>query len=125
MERLVPFMVERTIILNELDHVNFVTDMTVERYYLRKQQSHCKVDDQGVWHCLLVVRQGQYTGTLVMVDELGIPSKAGLFWKRAKARPVIRSHLLLYRVNRAFRVNRRDFFSHRPADVHGVLHEPT
>jgi hypothetical protein len=56
--------------------------MTVERLFLRKHSSLCKVDDKGIWHSLLVVLQGSKAGILVMADQEGFPVYAARFWKK-------------------------------------------
>jgi hypothetical protein len=81
-ENLKPIKVEKAIILPEDDYRNFITDMTVERLYLRKYSSLCKIDNDGIWHCLLVLLQGSQAGILVMADEDGLPDYAALFWSK-------------------------------------------
>jgi hypothetical protein len=81
-EKLKPFIIERTIVLSKNGFLNLSTDMTVERDYFIKQKSLCRIDDQGVWHCLLVLRHNRSEGILIMVDDLGIPSFAALYWKK-------------------------------------------
>jgi hypothetical protein len=76
------FTIERTIILSRAGFINFVSDMTVERLYLKRYRTLCKIDDQGVWHCLFVALRGFREGLLVMVDDLGIPNFVALFWKK-------------------------------------------
>jgi len=81
-ENLKPFKIERTIVLSKKGFLNLVTDFTVEREYFKKYRPLCKIDDQGAWHCLLVELRGHSEGLLLMVDDLGIPSYAALFWKK-------------------------------------------
>jgi hypothetical protein len=81
-ENLKPFIIERTIILSELGFYNLVADLTVERSYFIKYKSLCRIDDSGVWHCLLVVLRSHSEGLLFTVDESGIPYFAALFWKK-------------------------------------------
>jgi hypothetical protein len=80
-ENLVPFTIERTIVLSKKGFLNLVTDFTVEREYFQKYRPLCKIDDQGAWHCLLVELRGYSEGLLIMVDDFGIPRYAALFWK--------------------------------------------
>jgi hypothetical protein len=82
-EKLRPVKIEKTIVLPRIDYINFITDMTVERLFLRKHSSLCKVDDKGIWHSLLVVLQGSKAGILVMADQEGFPIYAARFWKKA------------------------------------------
>ena len=79
-ENLKPIKVEKIIILPKENYRNFITDMTVERLFLRKYNSLCKIDDEGVWHCLLVVPQGSQVGILVMADNLGFSEYAAQYW---------------------------------------------
>lgn len=80
-ENLRPFTIERTIILQRDHFINFLTDMTVERQFLKRNHHHCRIDDEEVWHCLLVTSQGYKEGILVMADEKGFPVCVALFWK--------------------------------------------
>jgi hypothetical protein len=82
-ENLKPIKVEKTIILTEDDYRNFITDMTVERQFLKRYNALCKIDDEGIWHCLLVVLQGSQAGILVMADKDGFPDYAALFWSKS------------------------------------------
>ena len=47
-EKLRPVKIEKTIILPRIEYKNFITDMTVERLFLRKYSSLCRVDDKGI-----------------------------------------------------------------------------
>ena len=47
-EKLRPVKIEKTIILPRIEYKNFITDMTVERLFLREYSSLCRVDDKGI-----------------------------------------------------------------------------
>jgi len=79
-ENLRPIKIEKTIILPREDYKNFITDMTVERQFLKENSSLCKIDDKGIWHCLLVVLKGHQEGVLVMADQEGFLSHAARLW---------------------------------------------
>ena len=72
------YFIEKIIELDTIDFQNFATDMTVERDYLRKNYALCRIDEKGVWHCLLVCRHDRRSGLLIMADALGRPTHAGL-----------------------------------------------
>lgn len=90
-EKLRPVKIEKTIILPRIEYKNFITDMTVERLFLRKYSSLCRVDDKGIWHSLLVSLQGSQAGVLVMADQEGFPLYAARFWRKTKS-PLLRQH---------------------------------
>ena len=81
-EKLRPVRIEKTIILSKIDYKNFITDMTVERLFLRNYSPLCRIDDKGIWHSLLVVFPGSQTGILVMADKEGFPIYAARFRKK-------------------------------------------
>jgi hypothetical protein len=65
--------------------------MTVERRFLQKHSSLCKIDDDGIWHSLLVVLQGSKVGILVMADQEGFPIYAARFWRKIYS-PLLEQH---------------------------------
>lgn len=83
-ESLRAFTIEKTIILPKGDFINFSTDMTVERLFLRKNFSLCRIDDEGIWHCLLVKPHGHKEGVLALSDVKGIPAYVAVFWNHRK-----------------------------------------
>jgi hypothetical protein len=91
-EKLRPVRIEKTIILSKIDYKNFITDMTVERLFLRNYSPLCRIDDKGIWHSLLVVQLGSQAGILVMADQEGIPLYAARFRMRIHS-PLLRQHL--------------------------------
>lgn len=91
-ENLKSVKVERTIVLPKDDYRNFVTDMTVARLFLQKYNSLCRIDDEGIWHCLLVIPQSRQVGILVMADKFGFSDYAAQFWGKSE---VLHSHLHL------------------------------
>jgi len=81
-EYLRAFVIEKTIVLQKLDYVNFITDMTVERNYLQKYSPLCRIDACEVWHCLLIRRAGRHTGLLIMPNRGGFPCRVAIFWRK-------------------------------------------
>lgn len=67
------YVVEKTITLAAIDYENFVTDMTVERWFIEENKSQCHIDANGLWHCLLVRRRSSPDGVLVMSDGRDYP----------------------------------------------------
>ena len=63
------FVVAKAIRLPWDDYENFVTDLLVDREFLTENADVCTVDDDGTWHCLLVLHRGHTDGVLVMPDE--------------------------------------------------------
>lgn len=68
-----PFVVEKTIALAAIDYENFVTDMTVERWFIEENRNLCRVDANGIWHCLFIRQRGRPDGVLVMSDGRDYP----------------------------------------------------
>ncbi|MGI6497258.1 MAG: hypothetical protein ACOX0U_00175 [Oscillospiraceae bacterium] len=68
-----PYVIEKTITLAIIDYENFVTDMTVERWFIEENRNLCYVDANGLWHCLLVRRRSSLDGVLVMSDGRDYP----------------------------------------------------
>ncbi len=71
-----PFMVEKVVELSKIDFENFITDFTVDRWYIEKNKRLCRIDSKGVWHCILVRRRGWQGGVLVMPDGADYPKYA-------------------------------------------------
>lgn len=67
------YVVVKTITLNVIDYENFVTDLTVERWFIEENRALCRVDANGLWNCLLVRRRGSLDGVLVMSDDSDYP----------------------------------------------------
>ena len=61
-----PYIVEKTIILAAIDYENFVTDLCVDRGFIENNTKLCRVDENGVWHCILVRQRSRADGVLVM-----------------------------------------------------------
>ena len=76
------FVIEKTIVLQKIDYINFISDMTVERKYLQKYRPLCRIDARNVWHCLLVRCAGRRTGLLIMPSRGGFPYCAAVFWRK-------------------------------------------
>jgi hypothetical protein len=68
-----PFIVEKVIELSKIDYENLITDLTVERWYIGKNKGLCFIDEDGVWHCLLMRKRGCQDGVLVMSEGTDYP----------------------------------------------------
>lgn len=64
----VPYEIVRTILLSQMDYENFATDLTVDREYIEKNASLCRIYD-GVWKCLLIQQENAKSGILVMPED--------------------------------------------------------
>ena len=70
------YVVEKTINLNRHDYVNFITDLCVDRWFVEENTHLCRVDESGVWHCILVTQEGKAGGILVMSNGEVFPKWA-------------------------------------------------
>lgn len=61
-----PYKVELVIDLRKIDYENFITDLCVDRWFIEKHTHLCRIDDNGLWHCILVKQKGKNGGVLVM-----------------------------------------------------------
>jgi hypothetical protein len=68
-EDLKEYIVEKTIMLDRIDFENFVEDMSVEREFIEEFSPLCRIDNNKVWHCLLIRQEGKSDGVLVMADH--------------------------------------------------------
>jgi hypothetical protein len=73
------FVVVKTIELSKIDYENFIADLCVDRWFIEENKRLCCIDDEGVWHCLLVRHCGQPDGVLVMPDGMDYPKYAAYY----------------------------------------------
>lgn len=71
-----PYVVEHEISLGKIDYENFITDLCVDRWFIEKYAHLCSIDENGVWHCLLVRHKGKSEGVLVMSEGRVFPKWA-------------------------------------------------
>lgn len=71
-----PFVVVKTIELSKIDYENFIADLCVDRWFIEENKLLCRIDEDGVWRCLLVRQRGQPDGVLVMPDGMDYPKYA-------------------------------------------------
>lgn len=71
-----PYFVEKTIALAEIDYENFITDLCADRWFVVKYTDKCRVDENGVWHCILVKQKYITDGILVMSEGYVFPKWA-------------------------------------------------
>lgn len=62
------FVIEKTIGIPRDEYENYLEDMVHWRLFIENNAHHCRVDDKGVWHCILVQAHGQSDGVLIMAD---------------------------------------------------------
>jgi hypothetical protein len=74
-----PFVIEKTIDLAGIDYENLITDLTVDRRFIEKNKRLCRVDQDGVWHCLLVRQRGKTDGVLIMPEGTDYPKFAAYY----------------------------------------------
>lgn len=68
-----PYVVEKTVVLAAIDYENLVTDLWVDRDFIEENASLCRVDEDGVWHCVLAKRRNRPDGVLVMSSDKDYP----------------------------------------------------
>lgn len=77
-----PYIVEKVITLSEIDYQNFTTDLLADRHFIEDNISLMFVDNNNVWHCLLVVQAGKpETGILVESKKNDFPKYTALYQK--------------------------------------------
>lgn len=74
-----PFAIEKTVTLGKIDYENFITDLCVERWFIEENRHLCRVDGDGVWHCILVRQRGSQDGVLVMSEGEEYPKHAAYY----------------------------------------------
>lgn len=72
------YKIVKHIRLPVIDYVNFITDFYADRPFIEENQHLCRVDENGVWHCLLVTQLDSTSrdGVLVMSDGAVYPKWA-------------------------------------------------
>ena len=71
-----PYVIEQTVELARIDYENLITDLCVDRWFIEKYNHLCRVDDDGVWHCILAKQRGRTDGVLVMPEGRTFPKWA-------------------------------------------------
>lgn len=79
LEQRQPFVIEKTIDLAEIDYENLIADLTVDRWFIEENKRLCRVDEQGVWHCLLVRQRAKTDGVLIMPEGTDYPKFAAYY----------------------------------------------
>ena len=74
-----PFVIEKIIDLARIDFENLITDLCVDRWFIEENKWICRVDKDGVWHCLLVRQRGKTDGVLIMPDGTDYPKFAAYY----------------------------------------------
>jgi hypothetical protein len=72
------YRIVRHIRLPVIDYVNFITDLYADRPFIEESRHLCYVDENDVWHCLLVTQldSSSRDGVLVMSDGAVYPKWA-------------------------------------------------
>ncbi len=78
-----PYIVEKVIKLGKIDYENFITDLCVDRWFVEEYTNQLQIDEDGVWHCILVMQKGKSDGVLVMSEGEVFPKWAA-YLKEAK-----------------------------------------
>jgi hypothetical protein len=71
-----PFVIEKIITLKKYDYENFITDLCADRGFIEENNILCRVDNEGIWHCLYIKQIGKNEGILVMSDGAVFPKYA-------------------------------------------------
>ena len=71
-----PYKIEQEIELGKIDYENFITDLCVDRWFIEKYMQLCRIDNDGVWHCIFVMQKGRTDGVLVMSEGEVFPKWA-------------------------------------------------
>lgn len=71
-----PYVVEKEVTLSKINYENFTTDFCADRWFIEKYSKLCRIDDNGIWHCILVRQKGRTDGVLVMSDGNDFPKWA-------------------------------------------------
>lgn len=74
-----PYIIEATVALEPIDYENFSEDLTQWRQYIEDHMHQCFVDEDGIWHCLLVQEDGRSDGILVMTEGEEWPKWAAYY----------------------------------------------
>jgi len=70
------FIIEKTIILPKIDFVNFAEDLCMDRWFIEENRFLCRIDDNGVWHCIHAKTEKLSTGILIMSRNAAHPEYA-------------------------------------------------
>ena len=62
------YEIVRIIQLPQIDYENFAADLTVDREYI-EQYAYLCVNQNGVWHCLLIQQENANTGIIVIPEN--------------------------------------------------------
>lgn len=63
-----PYTIEKTVVLPRSEYSNFTEDMVHWRSFIEDNAHLCRVDENGIWHCVLVQAAGYSDGVLIMTD---------------------------------------------------------
>ena len=74
-----PYIIEEEIELAKIDYENLITDLCVDRWFVEKHTDRCIIDNDGVYHCILVVQKGKSNGVLIMSEGEVFPKWAAYF----------------------------------------------
>jgi hypothetical protein len=71
-----PYVIEKTVELAKIDYENFITDLCVSRGFIEENTGLCRIDEDGLWHCIFVKQHGNSDGVLVMPEGQDFPKWA-------------------------------------------------
>lgn len=73
------FLVMKIIELSNIAYINFITDLTVDRWYIENNKALCFIDEDSLWHCLLIRKYRCHEGVLVMSEGKDYPKYAAYY----------------------------------------------
>ena len=77
-----PYVIEKTVDLVRIDYENLITDLYTDRGFIEKYKRLCRVDKDGVWHCLLARQRGEADGVLIMSQGMDYPKFAAYYQEK-------------------------------------------
>ena len=85
-----PYAIEKHIRLPVVDYVNFITDLQADRPFIEENRHLCRIDEKGLWRCLLVTQQeNSLAGGVLVMSEGEVYPKYCAFvrdWDEGSAR---------------------------------------
>ena len=71
-----PYVIEKTVELARIDYENFITDLCACRLFIEENKNLCRIDNDGVWHCIFAKQRGKADGVLIMPEGKDFPKWA-------------------------------------------------
>lgn len=74
-----PYKVEKVVEFTKTAYENFIIDLTVDRWYIENNKNLCFIDEDSLWHCLLIRKRGCQDGVLIMSEGTNYPKFAAWY----------------------------------------------